>query len=158
MRRKPILALTLAALLAGGVTGIFTGQIPPAAASDASTLSLVTEMLNAERARNGLGQLQPDANLNTAAAKHARDMVQRGYYSHQSPDGKDFMDRVKAAGYCRASVAENIAEGWNSAAKVVKAWFASPSHRKNMMNRKYVRFGIGEYQGYWVMNLAGPCV
>lgn len=68
------------------------------------------------------------------------------------------MDRVRAAGYCRASVAENIAEGWKSAGKVVQAWFASPGHRKNMMNRKYVRFGIGEYNGYWVLNLAGPCV
>ncbi|MBR9652494.1 CAP domain-containing protein [Thalassovita aquimarina] len=158
LRRRLIVLVALAGLMASGAVELPAGQVSRAEAANASVVATVTSLLNAERAKRGLGALQPDSKLNRAAAAHARDMANRNYFAHQSPDGKKSRDRMRAAGYCRASTAENIAKGYRSAAKVMAGWMASRGHRKNMLNRKYIRFGISEYNGYWVMTLGGPCV
>ncbi|WP_323786145.1 CAP domain-containing protein [Thalassovita sp.] len=152
--RKMTAVVALAAFIAIGAPALLTGRAAPA---QADTVAAVADLLNAERTRRGLQPLQSDASLNRAAAGHARDMAKRGYFNHRSQDGRTFSDRIKAAGYCRAAMAENIALGQNSVAKAISSWMDSPPHRKNMMNRRYSRFGIGKSNTYWVLTLAGPC-
>lgn len=43
-------------------------------------------------------------------------------------------------------VGENVAYGFTNAAKVQRAWLNSPPHRKNMLNGKFNRIGVGVYK------------
>ncbi|CUH64121.1 Cysteine-rich secretory protein family protein [Thalassovita gelatinovora] len=154
MRKKTIIVVALAACMAIGAPAMLTGQGGQARAGTAQS---AVALLNAERARRGLPPLHADSKLNKAANGHAQDMANRGYFNHRSQDGRSFSDRIKATGYCRAAMAENIALGQQTIAKVISAWMESPPHRKNMLNRRYSRFGIGKAKDYWVLTLAGPC-
>lgn len=45
---------------------------------------------------------------------------------------------------CRArTVGENVAYGFASARRNVRAWMKSPGHRRNILDRRYTRLGIG---------------
>ncbi len=48
---------------------------------------------------NGLPPLTVDLLLYAAAAVHAGDMLEEGYFSHDSPEGETFRDRIAEAGY-----------------------------------------------------------
>jgi len=60
---------------------------------------------------------------------HAADLADNDFFSHDSQDGRDFADRVRAAGH-PAPGGENIAKGQRSAAEVVAAWMNSAGHRR----------------------------
>jgi uncharacterized protein YkwD len=70
-------------------------------------------------------------------------------------------DRVDAAGYDWASVAENIAGGYPSIDAVVAGWVKSPSHCKNLMSPSFREAGLAcvpgsaasTYTNYWALNL-----
>lgn len=47
----------------------------------------------------GLPPLVWDERLYSAAAGHTADMLEGGYYSNQSPDGREVADRIREAGY-----------------------------------------------------------
>jgi Cysteine-rich secretory protein family len=51
--------------------------------------TLTVCLLNAERARRGLDPLQPEARLDAAAQRPSEDMVRRGYFEHDTPEGVD---------------------------------------------------------------------
>src|ERR687895_1727000 len=55
--------------------------------------------LNAERARHGLPRLKLNKKLSAAAGRHARDMVRRDYFAHDSLGGGTFVDRLRQSGY-----------------------------------------------------------
>lgn len=54
---------------------------------------------NAERAKLGIAPLTMNKYLQSAAVKHAKDMYERGYFSHFTPEGLSYVDRVKLSGY-----------------------------------------------------------
>ena len=88
-----------------------------------------------------------DANLVVAAASHAEDMARRGYFDHDSPEGREAGHRVRAAGYRWASVGENIALGETSAAAAVQGWLGSPAHCENIMAADFADVGLACAQG-----------
>lgn len=55
--------------------------------------------VNVERAKAGLGPLTANKTLQASATLHAKDMSERSYFSHFTPEGKSFVDRIKEAGY-----------------------------------------------------------
>ena len=68
-------------------------------------------LVNVYREENGLGPVTRDADLELAARRHSADMVNRGFFDHQSPEG-DFHDaRALEAGYPSDEVdsGENLA-------------------------------------------------
>ena len=72
----------------------------------------VLRLVNVERAKGGCRPLQHDAQLRKAAYDHSADMATQNYFSHTSKDGRDFMARIRAAGFTGGSGwAENIAGG-----------------------------------------------
>ncbi|MDF1801779.1 CAP domain-containing protein [Thalassovita sp.] len=132
-----------------------TPEITPAPAKTAFDFDTA---LAAARTDSGAKPLKASAALTKSAQDHAADMVKRDFYDHKTPDGVNFDTRNHRAGYCVAAMAENIAEGYKTEAAAFKGWMDSESHRKNILNRKYTRYGFGKSGGYWVMELAGPCV
>jgi len=58
-------------------------------------------LTNQERNTHGLPPLQENYLLRLSAQKHARDMYKRGYFSHYTPEGLDYVDRIRAENYLR---------------------------------------------------------
>jgi uncharacterized protein YkwD len=130
------------------------------------------DLVNEARAAQGLSQLELGAALDEAAQSHARDMLRRGYFSHNSPEGRNVQDRYVAAGGSKWElVEENIARCEGCEPPVTAAtiewlqqgWMHSPEHKANILRQGLTRFGFGiasdKQQGlYAVQTFAGPGV
>lgn len=116
-------------------------------AADAPARQEVVAATNAERARHRLAPLTVDARLTAAAQAHTADMLRRGFFAHQNPDGAQVWDRALAAGYAYRKVAENIAAGQRTAAEVVDGWMHSPGHRRNILDPELTQIGVGHVLG-----------
>lgn len=133
------------------VTSLPAGASAAAQAPDALSRAILAD-INAYRASYKLQPLANDAMLQRAAAVHSADMATRGFFGHFNPDGQGPGERIKALSPdFHASYGENIAINESSqplspealAAKFVKQWIASPSHRKNIRNGSFMRSGVG---------------
>jgi uncharacterized protein YkwD len=122
------------------------GAAAGAPAKNLSAEDLAVQLTNAQRAQHGCSALRIDSRLRTAARAHSKDMRVKGYFEHNSPDGKTPWDRIKAAGYSQPG-AENIAMGYATAKAVIDGWMNSPGHRANILNCKLKAVGIGVEYG-----------
>lgn len=126
----------------------------PAAAFEPEDAARALNTLRAEKNRPPLAY---SARLGQAAAAHAQDMAEKGYFSHAGRDGSSAGSRVRAAGYGWCFVAENIAKGQRTLEAVMAAWEASRGHRRNMLSREAQEFALARAPGdIWVMLLARP--
>lgn len=134
--------------------------------------ALVHNLINSERAKQGLHTLRFDRDIAAIARNHSVDMARMGYFSHTNPQGQDSTDRGANAGYdCikdygsyyTHGLAENIYQGWLAssityingspihdwnnqeeiAAIAVEGWMKSSGHRENILDASYDRTGIG---------------
>ena len=86
-------------------------------------------------------------------------MARHHTLNHTDSRHRDVAARLEAFGYNRARLmAENIAEGQQTPAAVVKAWLQSPPHRANLLHAEVEEVGVGhavDPQGrhYWVLDL-----
>ena len=121
--------------------------------------------VNAIRRKAGLNSLRLNSDLETAAQRHAEDMLARGYFAHESPSGTTVRERSRKAGYNWTAIGENIAFGQTSVDEVVETWMGSPGHRKNILGRHFTELGVGlalgrgkdgKYQVLWVQNFGAP--
>jgi len=71
-------------------------------------------ILNNVRIGNGASAVTYDSRLDAAAQGHADDMVDRGYFAHNSPEGDDVRDRILEQGYIPIAYGENLARGQQS--------------------------------------------
>ena len=104
--------------------------------------------MNAERFSRGLPLLVQDTALDVIALAHSHDMVAREYFSHTSPDGTTFQERVTASGYAHAGIAENIGVA-TTVQSIIPSWMSSPGHKANILNADYTRVGTGIAQGIY---------
>ena len=120
-------------------------------------------LINKLRRQRRLRALTDSAQLDRAANQHAREMVAKQYFSHDSPDGEGVSDRVKGAGFLRGypswKVGENLAwgSGANSTARqIVLAWMNSPDHKRNLLDPGYRQAGLAVAVGSPVDGVEGP--
>jgi uncharacterized protein YkwD len=142
-----------------------TGSKPPEGPAGA-LLALVNAARAEARSCGGEGfaaapPLTWDARLGAAAQAHSDDMVARGYFDHESPDGGTPSDRIGAQGYAFSAWGENIAAGQATPADAMKTWLESPGHCSNIMSPALKDFGAGlaeggEYRFYWTQVFAAP--
>lgn len=128
-----------------------------AAASQVSKRVLVRAtlcVLNAERARRDLRPLRLNRRLSRAARRHSRAMARKRFFSHTSPGGRTFVDRIRRTGYLRGArrwnIGENIAwgsGGLSAPRSVATAWMKSAGHRANILSRSFGSIGIGVARG-----------
>lgn len=104
------------------------------------------ELVNAERARQGLRPLRADPELAEVARAHSRDMFARGYFSHVTPDGRDLGDRMRAAKAGYLAAGENLALA-STLAGAHQGLMNSPGHRANILRPQFGRLGVGVLDG-----------
>ncbi len=111
--------------------------------------SVVVDLTNKERSDNKEAALTTNKLLVEAATMKAEDMVKRGYFSHESPDGNAPWEWIKKTGYQFAYAGENLAINFFDSKDVVDAWMNSTSHRANMLDAHYTEIGIGTARGMY---------
>lgn len=98
--------------------------------------------------------------LFSASARHSQDMAARNYFSHTSPEGVTFSQRIANEGYFGWAAGENIAAGQSSVSSVMSAWLTSEGHCRNIMQPLLNEVAVacvagGSYGNYWTMDLGG---
>lgn len=110
----------------------------------------ISDLLNSTnnmRTERGLSALKLNGQLSRAAEAKAQDMLEKDYWAHESPDGKEPWDFIVGAGYDYLYAGENLAVDFNESQNVVEAWYESPSHRANLLNDKYTEIGFAVVDG-----------
>ncbi|AKF11008.1 CAP domain-containing protein [Sandaracinus amylolyticus] len=130
-------------------------DVPPGTAlecggGEASEVCEVFRLVNAERASAGLPAYEWNAELAIAAQRHAVDMVENDYFSHESQDGRSFSDRADQAGYDAFATGENIAAGQRTPEQVMDSWMGSDGHRANILSDGSNEIGVGLSDFHWV--------
>lgn len=119
---------------------------------DDPALAKVFSLMNKARAKPQMcgSKLRPpakrlryDADLSVAAQLHAGDMAANNYFSHDSLDGRTFIDRIAATSFEGAPAGENLASGQQTPAEAIQAWLESPPHCRNLMAKKFDAVGLG---------------
>jgi hypothetical protein len=70
-------------------------------------------------------------------------MVQKDYWSHDTPSGEQPWQFYTAAGYEYQSAGENLAYGFGDSAEILNAWMHSAEHRANILDKNYKNVGFG---------------
>ncbi len=115
---------------------------------DYTTLSAAVQeqkllnLLNQDRARNGLPALTLDSEPSSAARTKSQDMLHNGYFAHEAPTLGNAAAMLNDRGYEDKGVGENIAHH-ASVEKADAAFLSSQAHRTIMMGRQWDKVGIG---------------
>jgi len=173
----PLLLLFLLAACQTTPPIVSSGQLPSKqpkpSISGPDLEKRIHAMINRERTAHGLSPLAWDKALSRIARGHSKDMAGRGFFSHDSPEGRDFLFRYRQQGYtCALRIgntihtgAENIAlnglyrsittingvayHEWNTAEQIalstVQGWMNSQGHRKNILTPHWLNQGIGVF-------------
>ena len=126
--------------------------LPPVLSGPAGQVVSIT---NAQRRANGCAPLKVDPRLSRAAYQHSKDMAVRGYFEHDTPEGKSFGDREISNGFpADKTGGENIAYGQETAAIVMNVWMHSAGHRANILSCEFTTIGVGYYANgnYWTQD------
>jgi uncharacterized protein YkwD len=102
----------------------------------------ILNLVNHDRAKNGLPELQLNSTLNQAALAKAQDMLAHDYFDHISPGGTKPWYFFKALGYNYVYAGENLAMNFNDAHELEKSWMNSPKHRENILSPNYSDLGL----------------
>jgi uncharacterized protein YkwD len=122
---------------------------PWAAAADPGLALLESRLhlaVNDFRREQHLVTLERLPELDAVARAHSEDMVRRGFFSHESPEGYTWVERLGHAGVSGFRMAgENVGQT-NRAdpnREILEGWKQSPAHRENLMSRPMNATGIG---------------
>ena len=107
----------------------------------------VLNLINEERAKNGLSPLTWSGKLENAADIRAEEITQK--FSHERPNDSEWWTVDDSVMY-----AENLAEGYDNPEDVLNAWMASPTHKENILDKDFKTCAISIYKRggklYWV--------
>lgn len=109
--------------------------------------AVVIDETNARRQAEEIAALVPNQALSEAAARKARDMAEKSYFAHTSPEGISPWHWFKEAGYEYTYAGENLAVNFVDSEDVVEAWMRSPSHKANVLSGRFTEIGIGMATG-----------
>lgn len=127
---------------------------PSDSAAPSGAVAEVLALVNTERAAVGCPVLTVNAKLTKAAQDHSEDMAAHSNMSHTGSDGSDPGQRITRAGYQWSTYAENVAYGYDTAAKVMEGWMNSPGHKRNILdcNVKEIGIGLAQPGQYWTQD------
>ena len=93
--------------------------------------------------------------LREAARGHSIDMVNRHYFSHTTPEGKTFEQRIQESGYRGPALGETLAAGQTTPQDAVNSWLSSNGHCGLIMDGRSVAIGVGFADNHWTVKFGG---
>lgn len=158
------LALGLAACggpqAAVGPDGLPLPQVYRISQQDASNVQFrMLDGLNALRQAAGAQNVQLNAQLNAAAATHARDMSVQNRPWHFGSDGSSPLDRLRRVGYPGQLTGETISETYETELETLAAWMREPNTRAVLLDSNATEMGFAWFQEsngkiWWTLVLA----
>ena len=103
-------------------------------------------LVNQERVKMGLKPLKIHEGLVKLARLKSKDMIDLGYFAHQSPTYGSPFDMMRSAGISYTYAGENLA-GASTVSRAHTSLMNSPGHRANILNANYTHIGIGIVNG-----------
>ena len=107
----------------------------------------VAALINSYRVASGLNAVAYEPTLTYIAKLRSADLMDRGYFSHYTPEGTTVFDLMKANGITAKIRGENLGQampaGIGSPEAFLNAWQNSPSHNANMLRVGYNYIGVG---------------
>lgn len=104
------------------------------------------DLVNEARQQEGVPPLTVDPELSKSAKLKSQDMVDKNYFSHDSPTYGSPFDMMKRLGISYSTAGENIA--CNQATDTAhSALMESPGHRSNILSEDFTHIGIGIVDG-----------
>ncbi|MFA5348894.1 MAG: CAP domain-containing protein [Candidatus Paceibacterota bacterium] len=111
--------------------------------------NVLVDLTNTARQEHSLHILKPNFLLEQAAQLKANDMAQKGYFSHNSPEGTTPWHWFDEVGYPYTYAGENLAVNFSDSGVLHQAWLDSPSHKANIVNANFTEIGIGTATGMY---------
>ena len=102
--------------------------------------------INSIRRTRGLTTLSLNAELNAAAATHARDMSVQNRAWHFGSDGSSPPERLLRVGYQGKLLGENISETFESELETLAAWMENPATRDVLLVGSAEDIGFSWFQ------------
>jgi uncharacterized protein YkwD len=102
--------------------------------------------VNDFRREQHLIPLERQTELDRVARAHSEDMARRGFFAHESPEGRGWVDRLQLAGVSGFTMAgENVGQTNRAEPnrEILEGWKQSPAHRENLMSRPMNATGVG---------------
>lgn len=159
MNRRTMLMLGgSAVLLAGCVPSIGAGpqlgpdgkpvpQVYNISAQGAGTIQFrLLDSVNALRSSRGAPPVTLNAQLNAAAATHARDMSVQNRPWHFGSDGSSPLDRVRRVGYGGKLLGELISETYETELETLATWMGTPDMRSVILDPAATDLGFAWFQ------------
>ena len=143
---KPIYPQTSSSGGTSSQSGTGTSNTGTTAADLSADEQEVFNLINQQRANNGLSALKVDNEVQRVARIKAQDMVNNNYFDHNSPTYGSPFDMLKSFKISYKSAGENIA-GNNNNSAAVTAWMNSPGHKANILNNSFNYTGVGVVNG-----------
>ena len=140
IRRRAMLwlaALVLSLLWATAALAEETVELHYGGVLSYNDANQIVELVNQQRAANGLDSLKQTGDLQEMAMVRAMEIAL--YYDHTRPDGTRGIDMM-GTGVTRA---ENIAVGYKTTSDVMEGWMNSSGHRANILNKSVTQIGVG---------------
>lgn len=151
---KPILVIAFIFVCAAVGGALASRYLIHSSAASVRTVALARTQenlfayINQRRARAHLRPLRYDERLSRLATQHTVDMIDRGFFAHDAPNGPSFSQRM--AGLRRSVTRENLAWGagnFATARGMLALWLDSPPHRRALLDPAMRRIGIAVLRG-----------
>jgi uncharacterized protein YkwD len=140
--------------------------LPPGYWWDYTAENMFLTRINEERVRAGAAPLALRHELGDSARFMSLDMGVNRFFSHASPDGRNFSDRISAFDrsaltmYASENIAQRTSDHYQISARDAEelhtALMNSPGHRKNILNPEASHVAIGVLRhrdGIWVTQI-----
>lgn len=121
-------------------TAVLVSSFAPSTASAATPDREMVSLINKARAAAGVKPLAFNTTLSKYAVRHSRVMASQNVLHHN----KALASQLKHLPW--RIIGENVGVG-PSIAALHPAFMASPSHRRNVLDRRFTKVGIGVVNG-----------
>ncbi len=121
----------------------------------------ILDSINALRIASGAPEVTLNAQLNAAAATHARDMSRQNRPWHFGSDGSSPLDRVARVGYTGTLAGETISESYETEVETLAAWMEQDDTRAVILDPKARDMGFAWFQEdngkiWWTLVMGQP--
>ncbi len=117
-------------------------EIGPPARTVVEIEQRLFELMNQERAAQGVPVLAWDVDAHRMARAHAADMARRAFVGHRGSDGATLADRVRVHRLPAAETFENVGRA-SGPGEAHAGFLASPGHRANLLAAVATRGAVG---------------
>ncbi len=134
-----------AVLARAAQAGCSDTDVVPDRSNTATVADSTVCLINAERAKAGLGPVTRNAALDRSADLHNALMVATRFFSHQGDGEPPLAQRIALVRYPGKGFSENLGWGAGTLATpggLIVAWMASPLHRANILDPANHEIGI----------------